>query len=375
MIEAKELFRALELAHYAERFRDRVFVMALSGQAAFSELLLDFKVLSGYHIQQVLVTPDPEYALEEVIRQANRRGSRFHLSLLTEMLEVGRGSAVDFERIRTMLSEGLTPVIAHHLPLAQAVTPEIQNHTLAAQVARALQAQKFLLTHPLTGQLRKTLPRSHTVVSELPSVQASLQGELRVMEPLLRFINAQLEEGLPDVVLIEGRAGELFQEVFTHDGAGLLFNQALTARVRPAGLKDVTDIALLLRPEMEAGRILPVSEGQIEATLENYLVYEIDGLLVGLARLRPFGEWAELSQFSTLARYRGKGRARELALSLIDSARARGFARVFALSVDSRMWEFFMGLGFDPIEREDLPVDWKRNYDFNRPSRAFSKAL
>ncbi|MDH4248517.1 MAG: GNAT family N-acetyltransferase [Deltaproteobacteria bacterium] len=375
MTEAKELFRALEFAHYAERFRDRVFVMALPGHAMFSELLLDFKVLEGYHIQLVLVTPDPDFALEEEIRQANRRGSRFHLSLLTEMMGEGKGAALDYDRLRAMLAERRTPVIAHHLTTEARGVPGAQSNALAAQVAKALNAQKIFLTHPLTGQLRSLLPRSHTLASELQSTLDALDGDLRALEPTLRFIKTQLDEGLPDVVLVEGRAGELFQEVFTHDGAGLLFNQARTALVRPAVLKDVTDVALLLRPEIESGRILPVTEAQIESTLPDYLVYEIDGLLVGLARLKPYGQWAELSQFSTLSRYRGKGRARELALSLIETARTRGFARVFALSVDARMWDFFTALGFNPIPREELPEAWRCKYDFNRPSRAFAKVL
>ena len=53
MFDSKELFRALEFAHYAERFRGETFVIALPAGASFAELLLDFKVFAGYRIWRV----------------------------------------------------------------------------------------------------------------------------------------------------------------------------------------------------------------------------------------------------------------------------------------------------------------------------------
>lgn len=140
-------------------------------------------------------------------------------------------------------------------------------------------------------------------------------------------------------------------------------------------MKDVTDIALLLTPEQDAGRILRVDENDIEANIASYWVYDIDGLLVGAARIKRFGTWAELAHFATLSRYRGKGRARELAQRLVAEARAQGIQVVFALSIDPRMWDFFGDLGFREIEREQLPEGWKAGYDMNRPSRALVRNL
>ncbi|MDH5751001.1 MAG: GNAT family N-acetyltransferase [Deltaproteobacteria bacterium] len=374
MVQAKELFKALELAHYASRFRDKVFVVALPREVPFSELLLDVKVLAGYRIQVVLVTRDVDYSLDTMIAQSNRRGSRFHLLLLTEILEDGLDQALDFGKIRGMLAAGKTCVIAYHPDSAGDEDSGTVDSTafLGGLVARRLEAQKLFLVHPRAGEIREAAPRSHLLGSELDALAKVLgQSELEGTAGLVEFIADLLKQGVPDVVLMEGRQGELYQEVFTHDGAGLLCNNTRTSRVRPAVQADITDIALLLRPEVEAGRILPVSEEIIEGRIGDYFVYEIDGLLVGLARLRAFGEAAELSQFATLPRYRGKGRARELARRLVEAARERGFQKVFALSIDERMWEFFTGLGFSPVERELLPGEWKRNYDMSRPSRAF----
>ena len=384
MDETRELFRALELAHYAERFRERLFVIALPAEAAFSQLVMDFKVLASYRIQVLLVTRDPDFGLQEAISRANKRGSRFQLSLLTELLLSPQDDAllVDFERVRTSLAQGYTPVIAYHgsnFPDSpQAAEPQDVERifSLAARVALEMEARKLLLVTPVAEALRGALPRSSVQMSELEGLPERLrEAGLESALPLCRFVSEQLTRGLPDVVLLEARSGHLFREVFTYDGAGILFTPTRSARVRRGELRDVTDISLLLRPEVEAGNILPVPESHIEANIHNYWVYEIDGMPVGQACIKRHGDDAEMAQFATLPRYRGRGRARELAQFLVDEARRQGCGRVFALSIDPRMWEFFQSLGFEPVEREVLPLEWRRNYDLSRPSRAFLKDL
>jgi N-acetylglutamate synthase-like GNAT family acetyltransferase len=381
MEETKELFRALELAHYAERFRGSVFVIALPLGVAFSDLVIDFKVLVGYRIRVVLVTEDPDFRLDQIISVANQRGSHFQLLLLTDLLFRPEEEALhlDFERVRASLEQERTPVIAYHGDGAvqDGVRPAVDpTYALGAQVALRLGASKLFLVTPLAGRLRTLLPRSSVQASELEGLPARLdEAGLGEAVPLCTFIAAQLSRGIPDVVVLEGRSAHLFREVFTHDGAGILFTATRAARIRRAEMRDVTDMTLLLRPEVESGAILPMPESRIEANIENYWVYEIDGMLVGLAGLKRYGDHAELAQFATLPRYRGRGRARELAHFLVDQARAQGFRFVFALSIDPRMWEFFQYLGFEPVARERLPESWRTGYDMSRPSRALLKEL
>lgn len=381
MTDSKELFRALELAHYAQRFRGNVFVIALPAATAFQELLLDFKVLAGYHIQLVLVTQDPAFNLERIISLANQRGARFQLSLLTDLLFRPEEEALqlDFPRVHASLAEGRTPVIAYHgsLPAEPAEDAGIDpTFALAAEVAARLGASKLFLVSPLAAALREALPRTSVQAGDMEGLAETLhQAGLAHAEPLCAFVQSQLARGIPDLVLLEGRRAHLFQEVFTYDGAGILFTGTRASRIRPAQMKDVTDITLLLRAEIEAGRILPINEDAIAEAIDSYWIYEIDGMPAGLACLKRFGTDAELAQFATLPRYRGKGRARELAAYLAEQARAQGMRRVFALSIDARMWAFFRALGFEEVERAELPDDWRRGYDFSRPSRAFRKEL
>lgn len=389
MAATKQLFQALEFAHYAERFRDKVFVIALGRDAAFRDLLLDLKVLAGYHIQVVLVAPDPEFQLDRLIGVSNKRGTRFHLSLLTEVAQEPGGGMphLDLDRLRSGLARGQMPVIAHHVgsdrtdAVGTAATPGTAtalepSFALGGELAVALGADKLYLVTAQAGPWLAASSRSQIVPEELSRLDAELANAgIHDARPLIEFVHASLGRGIPDIVVVEGRRSYLFREVFTHDGAGLLFTRVKPSRVRPAEVKDVTDIALLLTPEIEKGRILHSDDNEIERDIQFYQVYEIDGLLVGLARLKLYGRWAELAQFATLSRYRGKGRARELALRLIDQACALKLEAVFALSVVPRMWEFFRALGFREVDRAVLPAAWRAGYDLTRPSKAFLKEL
>lgn len=386
MFDSKELFRALEFAHYAERFRGETFVIALPAGASFAELVLDFKVCAGYRIGLVLVTEDPDFILDGVISKANQRGARFDFSIVTDLIfsRDTRETDLDFTRIKNSLAQGKTPVIAYQgggentaaaLP-GGGSDPLDAAYVLAAAVAGRIEPRKLFLAHSLTEPLKRLLPHGAAQVAELDRIAPRLESELQAEAvSLLDFIRENLASGIPDVVLIRGVTGELFREVFTHDGAGVIFNASVRSQIRKAKLSDVTDISLLLRSDIEAGSILPRSENSIEANIGAYWIYEIDGMGVGLACLNKYGDEAEMSQFSTLPRYRGKGRAKELARLLIAEAREQGCRGVFALSVDDRMWEFFLSLGFQRVARESLPEGWREQYDMTRDSRAFRMEL
>ncbi|MFI5399745.1 MAG: GNAT family N-acetyltransferase [SAR324 cluster bacterium] len=377
MAPLKQLFQAQEFAHYAERFRGKVFVVALSRDSDFHELLLDLKVLAGYHIQVVLVATDPDFILDRVMAVSNKRGTRFHLSMLTEVAHDPAGGLhhLDLERLRSGLTRGQMPVIAYHVEDEDLGGLE-PSFALGAELAVALGADKLYLVTPQAEAWLKSSSRSQILANELSRLDAELSNAgVSGQRPLMDLIHKSLGRGIPDIVVVEGRRSYLFKEVFTHDGAGLLFTRVKPSRIRPAEVKDVTDIALLLTPEIDQGRILHIDENEIERDIGYYRVYEIDGLLVGAARLKVYGNWAELAQFATLPRYRGKGRARELAVQLIEQARERKLEAVFALSVVPRMWEFFRDLGFREVDRGILPEAWRGGYDMSRPSRAFLRAL
>ncbi len=251
--------------------------------------------------------------------------------------------------------------------------PKAQSaEVLGREIAVSLGARRLLLVTSEAAAILGDTHRPHVTRAEAEALAA-------VAEPRHRgtwaFILGLLDAGVGGVVVLEGEPGVVFEELFTHQGAGVLVGGELSEEVRKATLADAADISLLLRAEIERGVVRPFTEEQLLASVDQHLVYAIDGIVVGTARLAPYGPWAELSRFATLPRYRGRGRARTLGLALIDWGRAAGYSDLFALSIDERMWRFFEGLGFEPVPRESLPEAWQRGYDFSRPSRAFHRRL
>ncbi|HUJ73710.1 MAG TPA: hypothetical protein VL359_02585, partial [bacterium] len=233
MTASKELFRALEFAHYAERFRDKVFIVALSRDARFHDLLHDLKVLAGYRIQVVLIATDPDGQLDRVIGLSNQRGTRFHLSLLTEVaFQPGQGPpAIDFSRIQASLARGMMPVIAVHLEpsppplravaggtpalptLAPMPAPVEPSFALAGELALHLHADKLYLVTPQVGPWLGVVSRTQVLLEEISRLDAELSnGGLSGQECLLQTVHQYLKRGIPDVVVVEGRPSYLFKE-------------------------------------------------------------------------------------------------------------------------------------------------------------------
>ncbi len=359
-----DLRRALELAHYANLHRGSLLVAALGGHLHVADFLLDLRLLGAYGLRAVMVVRAADGAAGPLVAGAQGPGAGFRpldgAAPLDELVD----------QVRAALAEGVVPVVVAPDPVGDDVPGPAKR--LAARLAHALSARRLLLVQSEEGHLELGPHPIHLTVAEARRRAAAAEGAAGL---LWDFLVQQADGGLPGVVVLPPRPGCIFDELFTHAGGGLLVADSLVEQVRPATLADSAHLHLLLKSDIARGTIRPVSEVEMVRTAPDHLVYTIDGLVVGTARLAPYGDWAELSRFATLPRYRGRGRARALGLALIDLARTRGFTDLFALSVDSRMWRFFESLGFEATERERLPEAWRAGYDFSRPSRAFHRAV
>lgn len=349
------LRRALEIAHFAARQKGTRFVVALGGGTPLSALLLDIRLLAAYGLEGVIVAR----------RSALDTGSIANLAAQGVLLTA---CAADPAALAAVFDTGRLPIVLVDAP----ATPELgMLERIAAGLARTISARRILLLRDHAA-IACFGGRTHVLRAD---VEAALTDASPAVEAELRFVRAQLNGGIDGVVLLPQTPGSLFEELFTHHGAGVLIGDATEESVRPASLADAADIALLLKAEMRRGVVRAADDHAIAASVQQHLVYTMDGLVVGTARLAPQGEWAEMSRFATLTRYRGRGRARQLGEALITRGSELGYRHLFALSVDARMWKFFESLGFAPIDRRALPLTWQDGYDFERPSRAFHRAL
>ena len=194
-------------------------------------------------------------------------------------------------------------------------------------------------------------------------------------EDRIRYVQSLLKTDIAEVAFLVGKPGVLCQEVFTHEGAGILFSKIVNSEIRQAELRDISDIAFQIRPEVETGHILPVEENSIAQNLHNFWVYEINGQIVSVMCLKEYGDWVEIATGSTIFRDRKYGRASELFMHLCEEAKKRGVKGIFGVSINPKMEKKLVPIGFKEVQHSELPQAWQDQYDKNRSSRAFALTL
>lgn len=372
-MDISDLYRALEFSHFAERYRDNVLAIALSMNTPFHDLVLDFKVLAAYGIKVVILAPDPDFVLEREIALSNTHGTNFSLIQAQEPKKADSNDlTVNLSQIIAALELGEMPVVVYHCLSAQTRRIEAAEK-LGTYVATSLKAKKIIFLSQQAQELEDALSRTRVTYDEFEDFYARLQEtNMGKFEASIRFVQFLLESDISEVAFLAGKAGVLCQEVFTYEGAGILFSKIGQSRIRQAELRDISDISFQIRPQVEAGRILPVEENSIAQNIQNFWVYEIDGQIVSVLRLKDYGEWAEIATGSTVFRDRNYGRASELFSCLMQEAKRRGYKGIFVVGINPKMEKKVVPLGFKEVQRSELPQAWQDQYDTSRSSRAFA---
>lgn len=123
--------------------------------------------------------------------------------------------------------------------------------------------------------------------------------------------------------------------------------------VRPARTTDVREIRSLIDVYSPDGRLLSKATVTLFEDIQEFLVAEVDGTVVGCGALHVM--WEDLAEVRTLAvdpALAGRGIGSRMLEALLDRARAVGVQRVFCLTFAV---PFFERHGF--IEIDDTPVD------------------
>jgi amino-acid N-acetyltransferase len=375
-MDLNELYRAFEFAHYAERLRGSLSLIALSRNTRIEDILFDLKVLAAFQARVVLFVPDPRFVLARTLALLNTHGGRFRLIEADEPRNMATDRlSVNFEYIQAALEDGQIPVIAHHgLTTKGAAIASAEAMVLEAGLA--LRASRFIGLAQ-TASLEAVVKSRRVTLPELRELRERVAGTPAApWEPRLRFIESGLVAGVPESSYLTGKPGNLCQELLTHEGVGILFTPSDESVVRRAELRDISDIMIQLRPAIAEGRILPVTDNEIAEHIEDFWVYVVDDRIVSCMRAKHWGDWVELATGATIQRERSRGRAGGLMQRVIaELERDERVAGLFGLSIDPRIERSLGGLGFVEVDRNELPESWRRGYDMSRPSRAFAKRL
>lgn len=133
----------------------------------------------------------------------------------------------------------------------------------------------------------------------------------------------------------------------------LLKVELQTIDIRPAVIEDVAEIVALVNTHAFQGSVLPRSYQSVYNAVEDWIVAEAEGEILGCVSLLPYSSGlVEVRSLAVRNRYQGLGIGTHLMKALLDEAKRRRIPTLFALT---RKVSFFSRLGFRVTERDLFP--------------------
>lgn len=396
---------------YVPMFREQVFVIAIDGSLVahemFRNVLLDIAVLRSLNIKIVLVhgigqqlrdlgesrgveisDAYGEGATDEATLQlATEATAAVNLQIVQGLTKnklrcaatnavrskeigilkgqdqklSGNVDKLDIKMIHQLLESDTIPVVAPIAFNREGNSLRINSDLLAAELASNLEASKliFLTTHDslqLDGNLVTNL-----VVAELEALlddPAAKAIPERLRSKCTYAIKA-IRAGTPRAHILDGRIfGVLLNEIFDKVGIGTMVYKNDYESIRPAIPADAYSIFNITRNAMQADALLERSQQYVESEIANFLVYEIDGSIIGCIHLRtyPDAEVIEIGSVYVLPFYQKKGVGRRMIEYVCQQAKSKETRRVFALTTQAT--KFFTSVcEFKEGSYDDLPEE------------------
>ncbi len=132
--------------------------------------------------------------------------------------------------------------------------------------------------------------------------------------------------------------------------------------IRPATAADIPQISRFFE-ENELPTI------GVDRFFENFLVaHDQSGLWVGVAGLEVYGKNGLLRSVAVNKQFRGMGQGRTLVNSVLANARKKGVETIYLLTDSAE--DYFKGLGFEVVNRQDIDQAVRASPEFTECSEA-----
>lgn len=293
-------------------------------------------------------------------------------------LFTGQVRKIHGKRIRALLDGGNLVMLSPfgYSPSGQAFN--LAADELAAETAVALAADKLIM-FDADGYVRDDQGRDRPEL--IPAELEALLDTTRPTDYVTYQLRAMLRAsrgGVPRCHLVSyAEDGALLQELFTAQGHGTELLAEHGEFVRPARLDDVAGIVEVIRPLEEAGALVRRDRDRLELEMGNFLVAELDGIVVGCCALYPMEGCAELACVAVHRAYRGSGIRPGIGDRLLSAAeataRSAGIEALFVLTTQARDW--FVEHGFEDADIDALPAPKQALYNYQRKSKVMVKRL
>ena len=278
----------------------------------------------------------------------------------------GRVRKVNTGAIRKQLEAGAMVVIS---PTGYSPSGEVFNINsleVAGSVASALLADKLILVQT------DYRDGAGELVNEIQVSDIDTAG-LDDHEPLAIARKACLKGVGRCHLLNIAEDGVILDELFTRDGVGTQVVRKSYEQVRAATADDVGGIIELIEPLETEGILVKRSRELLESEIEQFVVIDRDGTIVGCAALYGYGQEAELACLVTHPDYRDGTRGEALLSAVKKRAKEQQFTRLIVLTTHTAHW--FTERGFAETDLSKIPVERQSLYNYQRNSKLFATAI
>ncbi|MFQ3224631.1 MAG: amino-acid N-acetyltransferase [Lentimonas sp.] len=414
---------------YVPMFRDHVFVIALDGSLVahenFQNVLLDIAVLRSLNIKVVLVhglgqqintlantrkieitnahgegktdAQTLDLATEvsalvslTVMQGLTRNGLRCASSNAVRSKEIGivkgedqlfsgRVDKLDIALLNSLLEANTIPIITPIAFNREGTSLRINSDLLAAELAAQLDASKLIYLTTQDGLRIDGQPLTNLPVAELATLLNDEQSSIAErLYSKAQYAVTAIESGVPRAHILDGRLfGALLNEIFDKVGIGTMVYSNEYQSIRRAVKADAYSIYNITRNGVRSETLRDRSQADIEAVIDDFLVYEIDGSIVACVNLQSYdaGTVIEIGSVYVQPFYQNKGVGRHMVEYAEVDAKQRGAKRVIAMTTQAT--NFFTKLcGYKEGSSEDLPDARKTDYLANgRNSKILYKDL
>ena len=289
----------------------------------------------------------------------------------------GEVRRIDSNAIQQQLEQRNVVLIS---PIGYSPTGEVFNlsaEQVATAVVISLKAEKLIL---LTEQNIKN-PDNNQPIRQMTSDEANLFLKKHkdmpntIALPLKAAIQS-CQSGVKRVHLIDRNVdGALLLELFSHDGVGTLISSTPFEALRTATLDDIGGILELIKPLEQQGKLAKRSREKIEMEIADYIVLDIDGLIIGCMALHSDeqGQFGAIACLAVHPDYQGSPRGQRLFDHVCQKAKQLKLKKLFLLSTQTAHW--FIERGFQPSTIDNLPESLKTLYSPERNSKVLCKII
>ncbi|NKC00270.1 MAG: amino-acid N-acetyltransferase [Pseudomonadales bacterium] len=294
-------------------------------------------------------------------------------------LFTGEVRKVEKARVRTTLDAGgllvQSPIGFSNSGQAFNLSAEI----LAAEIAIQIKADKlivlddFIVTNKADERVSTFTP---TTLEQVKLDHSTERGRR------LAAMSQAVRGGVSKSHLINFEDdGALLAELFTADGIGTQVLERAPQPIRRANVQDVAGIIEVIRPLEERGILVRRERDRLEQEIENFLVAELDGIIVGCCAIYPYDDHGELACVAVHENYRaqtaqttgGNGIGKSLLIAAEAQAVQNGLTQLFVLTTQTQEW--FKEQGFEPASIDTLPESKQSLYNWQRNSAVLTKPI